>query len=78
VARPRRKNQRAQELEIDLDMRLSRIWAEAIELFEEDSLETVGAFMRACYGAGYCDALYEARHGEPEKLLIEHGYRLMP
>jgi hypothetical protein len=78
VARPRRKNQRAQQLEIDLDMRLANLWADIVEMFEEDSLEAVGAYIRAAYGAGYCDALREARDGEPEKLLVEHGYRLMP
>jgi hypothetical protein len=76
VAKPKRKHQRQQQLEIDMDMRLAPIWMEAVETFEEDSLEAVGAFMRAAYGAGYCDALIDARDGEPEKLLKDHGYKL--
>jgi hypothetical protein len=76
VAKPKRKHQRAQQLEIDIDMRLSKIWAEAVEMFEEESLQVVGAFMRAAYGAGYCDACREAEDGEPQQMLIEHGYKL--
>ena len=39
----------------------------------EWNLEVVGAFMRAAYGKGYCDALTE---DAPGSLCVEHGYRV--
>jgi hypothetical protein len=70
----RRKHQQRQQLELDIDMRLASIWADAIEMFHEDALPTVGTLLRAAYGKGYTDALIEVRNDEPEKLLKEHGY----
>lgn len=59
-------------LELDIDLRLSDLWREASEI-EEWSLEVVAAFMRACYGKGYCDALTE---DNPGSLCADHGYRI--
>jgi hypothetical protein len=59
-------------LELDIDLRLSDLWREAVDV-SEWSLEVVAAFIRAAYGKGYCDALTEA---EPGSLCVEHGYRL--
>jgi hypothetical protein len=59
-------------LELDIDLRLSDLWREALGI-EEWSLEVVSAFMRAAYGKGYCDALSEE---EPGALCAEHGYRV--
>ena len=47
-------------LELDIDLRLTDLWREACEITEWN-LEVVGAFMRAAYGKGYCDALTEDR-----------------
>ena len=57
-------------LELDIDLRLSDLWREACEVGEWN-LEVVGAFMRAAYGKGYCDALTE---DSPGSLCEEHGY----
>jgi hypothetical protein len=59
-------------LELDIDLRLSDLWREAVDV-SEWSLEVVAAFIRAAYGKGYCDALTE---DEPGRLCVEHGYRL--
>jgi hypothetical protein len=59
-------------LELDIDLRLSDLWREALGI-EEWSLEVVSAFMRAAYGKGYCDALTEE---EPGSLCADHGYRV--
>ncbi len=59
-------------LELDIDLRLSDLWREAVDV-SEWSLEVVAAFIRAAYGKGYCDALTE---DEPGRLCAEHGYRL--
>ena len=59
-------------LELDIDLRLSDLWREAVDV-SDWSLEVVAAFIRAAYGKGYCDALTEA---EPGSLCVEHGYRL--
>ena len=59
-------------LELDIDLRLTDLWREAAEI-QEWNLEVVAAFMRACYGKGYCDALTE---DSPGSLCAEHGYRV--
>jgi hypothetical protein len=59
-------------LELDIDIRLADLWREAHEI-EEWNLEVVGAFIRAAYGKGYCDALTEDDRGS---LCVEHGYRV--
>lgn len=59
-------------LELDIDVRLADLWREANDITEW-SLEVVGAFMRAAYGKGYCDALTE---DAPGSLCVEHGYRV--
>jgi hypothetical protein len=57
-------------LELDIDVRLADLWREADEIAEW-SLEVVGAFLRAAYGKGYCDALTE---DSPGRLCSDHGY----
>jgi hypothetical protein len=59
-------------LELDIDLRLSDLWREAMTI-DEWSLEVVSAFMRAAYGKGYCDALTEE---DPGSLCADHGYRV--
>ena len=63
---------RIELLELDIDVRLADLWAEASEV-NEWSLEVVAAFMRAAYGKGYCDALTE---DDPGELCREHGYKI--
>jgi hypothetical protein len=57
-------------LELDIDTRLSRLWSEAW-LVEEWDIEKVAAFMRAAYGAGYCDALREPQRGQ---MCLDNNY----
>lgn len=59
-------------LELDIDLRLSDLWREAVDV-SDWNLEVVAAFIRAAYGKGYCDALTEE---SPGSLCIEHGYRI--
>jgi hypothetical protein len=59
-------------LELDIDLRLSDLWREAVDV-DEWSLEVVAAFIRAAYGKGYCDALTE---DSPGALCVDHGYRM--
>ena len=59
-------------LELDIDLRLTDLWREAIDV-DEWNLEVVAAFIRAAYGKGYCDALTEE---SPGALCVEHGYRM--
>lgn len=59
-------------LELDIDLRLSDLWREAMEV-REWSIEVVSSLMRAAYGKGYCDALTEER---PGALCVDHGYRI--
>jgi hypothetical protein len=59
-------------LELDIDLRLADLWREANDICEWN-LEVVGAFIRAAYGKGYCDALTE---DAPGSLCAEHGYRV--
>jgi hypothetical protein len=68
---PRRPS-RIDLLELDIDVRLADLWREASEI-DEWNLEVVGAFIRAAYGKGYCDALTE---DDPGSLCAEHGYRV--
>ncbi len=63
---------RIELLELDIDLRLSDLWREACDVTEWN-LEVVGAFMRAAFGKGYCDALTE---DTPGALCEEHGYRV--
>jgi hypothetical protein len=67
-----RRPTRIDLLELDIDLRLADLWREANDITEW-SLEVVGAFMRAAYGKGYCDALTE---DSPGSLCVEHGYRV--
>ena len=67
-----RRPSRIDLLELDIDVRLADLWREANEI-SEWSLEVVGAFLRAAYGKGYCDALTE---DSPGSLCVEHGYRV--
>jgi hypothetical protein len=59
-------------LELDIDVRLADLWREATDI-SDWNLEVVGAFIRAAYGKGYCDALTE---DAPGALCVEHGYRV--
>ncbi len=68
---PRRPS-RIDLLELDIDLRLADLWREANEI-SDWNVEVVGAFIRAAYGKGYCDALTEDSPGE---LCVEHGYRV--
>ena len=68
---PRRPS-RIDLLELDIDVRLADLWREANDI-SEWSIEVVGAFIRAAYGKGYCDALTEE---SPGSLCIDHGYRI--
>jgi hypothetical protein len=63
---------RIELLELDIDLRLTDLWREAVDV-SEWSLEVVAAFIRAAYGKGYCDALTEE---SPGSLCVEHGYRM--
>ena len=70
---PRRPS-RIDLLELDIDVRLADLWREASDIADWN-LEVVGAFIRAAYGKGYCDALTEEA---PGSLCVEHGYRVPP
>ncbi len=59
-------------LELDIDLRITDLWREAVDV-SEWNLEVVAAFIRAAYGKGYCDALTE---DSPGALCLEHGYRI--
>ncbi len=67
-----RRPTRIDLLELDIDVRLADLWREAADIAEWN-LEVVGAFLRAAYGKGYCDALTEEATGS---LCVEHGYRV--
>jgi hypothetical protein len=67
-----RRPSRIDLLELDIDVRLADLWREATDI-SEWNLEVVGAFMRAAYGKGYCDALTEDARGS---LCVDHGYRV--
>jgi hypothetical protein len=72
VIRMPRRPSRIDLLELDIDVRLADLWREANDI-SEWNLEVVGAFIRAAYGKGYCDALTE---DAPGSLCVEHGYRV--
>lgn len=65
---------RIELLELDIDLRLADLWAEAAAV-DEWSLDVVAALMRAAYGKGYCEALTEDR---PGSLCRDHGYMVPP
>ena len=65
-----RRPSRIELLELDIDLRLTDLWAEALAV-DEWSIEVVSALMRAAYGKGYCDALTEDK---PGSLCRDHGY----
>jgi hypothetical protein len=67
-----RRPSRIDLLELDIDLRLADLWREANEIADWN-FEVVGAFIRAAYGKGYCDALTEDSRGA---LCVEHGYRV--
>ena len=71
VGMPKRPS-RLDLLELDIDLRLTDLWREVIDV-SEWNLEVVSAFLRAAYGKGYCDALTE---DAPGSLCHEHGYRI--
>lgn len=72
VFRVSKRPSRIELLELDIDVRLADLWAEATDVGEWN-LEVVAAFMRAAYGKGYCDALTEDDRGS---LCRDHGYRI--
>ena len=57
-------------LELDIDLRLTDLWREAMDVTDWN-VDVIAAFMRAAYGKGYCDALTEEL---PGALCEEHGY----
>ena len=59
-------------LELDIDVRLTDLWREVLDVAEWN-IDVVAAFMRAAYGKGYCDALMEEL---PGALCAEHGYSI--
>lgn len=59
-------------LECDIDTRLAALWQEAFAV-EDWTLETVGAFLRAAFGAGYVEAMSEPVPGQFVRM---HGYRV--
>lgn len=61
-------------LELDLDMRLTLLWAE-VQHVEEWNLDVVSAFIRAAYGKGYVDALSEPKE-DAGSLARDHGFRV--
>jgi len=61
---------RVELLELDIDVRLAELWAEATRI-KHWTLDEVASFMRAAYGKGYCDALVEPERGQ---LCSDHGY----
>lgn len=64
-------------LQADIDIRMKGLWAELWEDDREDwSIGHMGAFMRAAYGLGYCDALKEEALGERGTLCKTHGYHI--
>jgi hypothetical protein len=65
-----RRPSRIELLELDIDLRLSDLWGEALAV-DEWSIDVVAALMRAAYGKGYCDALTE---DDPGALCRDHGY----
>ena len=71
VRMPKRPS-RLDLLELDIDLRLTDLWREAIDV-SEWNLDVVAVFLRAAYGKGYCDALTE---DAPGSLCHEHGYRI--
>ena len=68
-----RRPSRIELLELDIDLRLADLWAEA--WVDEWSIDVVAALMRAAYGKGYCDALTE---DDPGSLCRDHGYVVPP
>ena len=80
VIRMPRRPSRIDLLELDIDVRLADLWREANDI-SEWSLEVVGAFMRAAYGKGYCDALTEdatARSASSTATACRNGGRSRP
>jgi len=67
-----RQPSRIDLLELDIDLRLTDLWREAVEV-DDWSLEVMAAFIRAAYGKGYCDALTE---DTPGTLCEDHGYSI--
>ena len=67
-----RQPSRIDLLELDIDLRLTDLWREAVEV-DDWSLEVMAAFIRAAYGKGYCDALTE---DNPGTLCEDHGYSI--
>lgn len=61
---------------LDIDIRLRDVWAEAVEVVDEEALEAVAAIMRISYATGYADGVEEGRatEGRPP-LVADNGYR---
>jgi hypothetical protein len=64
-------------LELDLDVRLSDLWADFADVADEEwTLELAAACMRAAYSFGYLAALVEDGNGDRGKLHYDHGRRM--
>ena len=61
---------RHNQLNVDIDMRMRELWLDALEV-SEWSPAVLGPFLRRAYGQGYCDAL---REDTPGKLCLDNGY----
>lgn len=72
--KPRKGPSRIDLLELDIDTRMAYLWEEAFAV-EKWDIALVGAYMRAAYGKGYCDAIAESTE-EHGRLAIDHGYSL--
>lgn len=77
---------RAERLAVDIDTRLSELWAIvwadehplSAVLANEDTRDSFAAALRAAYGQGYTDSLREVRAGRPGALATDNGYRMVP
>lgn len=70
-------NLRISRLEGELDRRLFNLLREALDAPEKiGDWELFIVFLRAAYGAGYCDALIEDARGERNQLGKPLGYKL--
>lgn len=79
---PEQRATRVESLMVDVDMRLSELWAmtwvpdSVLEpLMEDDAMrEAFGACLRSAYITGYRDALREDREGRRAALALDSGY----
>jgi len=76
------RHERRQRLAIDVDTRMSEIWATVwgersvlLPVLQDDvKREALGAALRAAYALGYADALYEDSIGRRGELSRANGY----